>query len=348
MLGKTLIGRYKISGELGGGGFGVVYRAEDLVLGRQVAVKLLRPESADQDKIDGLAQEARMIARLDHPGITPLYDFNCCTEPPFLVMPILRGETLDVLLRNGPLDPRDTLEIALQISTALAYSHAHGVLHKDIQPGNVMVEWGSLGRPVVKLIDFGLAGESTADGQSKGLYGTPRFLSPEQLSSEPVDARSDIYSLGVTLYECITGRPAFSGDDLMELAWNILTRSPPSPATLGLVVDPALEELVMRCLKREPEERPGSADELVATLGKAARPKLPPLLPSSRLKASSTTQLSSGFLPSSRLKSGAAPLETLAMSEASGGRVAPMDLGATKTLAVPAPWNKSQSPDPDA
>ena len=266
MLGSTLLDRYRISGKLGDGGFGVVYRAEDLVLGRQVAVKLLRPDALDMRSADRLAQEARMIAQLDHPSIVSIYDFNCREDPLFLVMPILRGQTLLGLLDHGPLGQEDTLEVGIQLAEALAYSHAHGVLHGDVQPANIMVDRGSRGKPLIKLIDFGLAGEPTSIKDSQELRGTPRFLSPEQISAHQVDERTDLYSLGVLLYESVVGEPAFSGPTLVKLAWYILTTPPKSPKELGVEIDPGFEELILSCLEKQPENRPQSAHEVASTL----------------------------------------------------------------------------------
>lgn len=271
MLSTTLLDRYRITGELGSGGCGVVYEAQDLLLDRRVAVKLLRPNAVPQATED-LAQEARMVARLEHPNIVPLFDFHYSDAPLFLVMPVLRGETLHDILRHGPLTQEDTLEIGIQLASALNYSHSHGVMHRDIQTKNVMLERGSGGQPITKLFDFGLAEEPSASrdpqsmNDSQAMKGTPLYMSPEQLAEQPLDERSDIYGLGILLYECVVGQPAFTGDRVVQLAWNILMTPPKAPRDLGVEILPELETLILGCLEKNPKDRPQTARELLDTL----------------------------------------------------------------------------------
>ena len=266
MQGTRLLDRYEITEKLGQGGRGVVYRAEDQLLGRQVAVKLLRSDIFDSEAMKCFVREARLVARLEHPGIVPLYDFNGRSEPFFLVMPILKGQTLHDLMEQGPLEQHNVLSIGRQMAEALAYSHSHGVLHRDLQPKNLMVKRGADGRLQTRLFDFGLAVDYSRQGDLSGLTGTPRFLSPEQLAENSYDQRSEVHALGIVLYECIVGAPAFEGNSLLDVARSILTFSPKAPSERGVKLDRALERTIISCLEKSPENRPQSAQELADTL----------------------------------------------------------------------------------
>ena len=213
MTQNKLSNRYEISGELGRGGMGVVYRARDPLLNREVAVKLISSTDLAPEIEGRFQREAQIVAQMDHPAIVPIYDFGNDAGSLFFVMPLVGGTTLQRMIRDQSLRLGDVIDIGIQTADALEYSHARGVVHRDIKPANIMVtrEEGSTAR--VRVMDFGLA---RADSESRltktgTLIGTMAYLSPEQVSSRAFDARSDIYSLGIVLYECLVGDPPFTG-----------------------------------------------------------------------------------------------------------------------------------------
>ena len=213
MIGSQLINRYEIVAELGKGGMGVVYLAKDPILDRRVAVKMLPAGYMSKETEDRLRREARLVARMDHQAITPVFDLGTHEGSLFVVMPVLRGETIRHLIDVGRLSLGDVLTIATQVADALDYSHAKGVIHRDIKPENVMVgrERGHLR---ARVMDFGLARDPLAHRsitQSGGIIGTLTYMSPEQVQAKPVDHRSDLYSFGAVLYECLSGHAPFTG-----------------------------------------------------------------------------------------------------------------------------------------
>lgn len=260
---------YRVIRELGRGGMGRVFLAEDPELHRQVAIKMLPAElTRDARRVERFRREARILAGLQHPGIAVVHRFGIDEGHPFLVMEHVPGETLRDLLRTGPLDPARAEQIAGQVARALAAAHEAGVIHRDVTPANVLV------RPdgSVTLLDFGLAkvdGPTEGDADtmlaSSGLMGSPGYVSPEQVRGDPVDHRTDVWSFGCIVFECLAGRAAFEGvtplDRLMSVLdddpdWDSL---PPAAATRW-------KPLLARCLARSPEERPGSFAEIVAGL----------------------------------------------------------------------------------
>lgn len=282
MIGQT-ISHYRVTAKLGEGGMGAVYRAEDEKLQRAVALKFLPAElAADALARERMVKEARAASRLNHPNIATIYEVGEGGDTPFIAMELVSGESLKQILLRGALPASQLVEVARQIAEGLNEAHQVGVLHRDIKPANIML--GAKGR--VKILDFGLAvltgrergpGETaegfvsrTATGWSTG--GTVPYMSPEQLRGEATDARSDIFSFGVLLYECLTARLPFRGETSIDILHAIL-RQPPTPLRSVLPeVSSEWEELVERCLEKEPERRFRSVREVQEALRRAATP----------------------------------------------------------------------------
>jgi serine/threonine-protein kinase len=236
---------------------GEVYRADDLTLGQPVALKLL-PESLehDPDRLERFFGEVRVARQVTHPAVCRVYDLGEADGVHFLSMEYVDGENLKSLLRRiGRLPPAKALEIARQIADGLAEAHARGVLHRDLKPDNVMLD----GEGRVRLTDFGLAGLAESFSGEEVRSGTPAYMAPEQLAGREVSARSDVYSLGLVLYELVTGRRAFAGRSLAELLRQHQEETPPAPSELVDGIDPAVEGVILRCLEKDPRRRPPSA-----------------------------------------------------------------------------------------
>ena len=263
MIGTRLLDRYELTDVLGRGGMGVVYRAQDPRLEREVAVKMIPPAALTPEAESRFRREARLVARLDHPSIVPIYDFGVHEGSLFLVMPVLQGRTLDALIRDRELQLGDTLEIIAQAADALDFSHRHDVLHRDIKPENLMVQRVGDG-PRVRIMDFGLAVAARADRLTRSgqLFGTLAYVSPERAArSREEDARSDIYALATVLYECLAGEPPFRGTSV-ALLYRIAHEHPPSLRDRGVMVDRELEWIVLGCLAKDPDARLQAAGEL--------------------------------------------------------------------------------------
>ena len=253
--GTLLAGRYRIVARLGRGGMGEVYRADDLTLGQPVALKFL-PEAADADEemLARFRNEVRLARRVSHPNVCRVYDIGDASGRHFLSMEYVDGEDLSSLLRRiGRLPADKAIEVASRVCAGLAAAHAKGVLHRDLKPANVMLD----SRGQVLITDFGLA--ALADEVPKGdaASGTPAYMAPEQLEGREVTVQSDIYALGLVLYEIFTGRRAFEGRTLAEV-----TRSrsdpPSSPSQIVKDLDPAVERVILWCLEADPRQRPSS------------------------------------------------------------------------------------------
>ena len=275
MEGTTLLERYRVSSLLGQGGRGAVYSAEDLLLGREVAVKTLLPESMTPESRERFRYEARTTAKLTHPAIASVYDFGEQDEVLFIVMPVIQGQTLRGLMEDGALDASLVIEIAIQVADALDYSHTQGIIHRDVKPENIMVERPLTGRAApgrlqVKVLDFGLATDVQERRlrESGEIYGTVLYISPEQLIGEAVDPRTDIYSLGMVLYECLAGRhPLKEGEG--AIFKRILLQSPLALREFGVEISESLEGLIMSCVAKERECRPANALDVLRALRKA-------------------------------------------------------------------------------
>jgi len=264
---QAQIGRYKILGELGRGAMGIVYRAQDPALDRVVALKtIILSDDADgrKDYQKRFALEARAAGKLTHPNIVTTHDFGEEGDVAYMAMELLEGTDLRTRLKAGPLATSEALHIAVQIADGLGFAHERGVVHRDIKPGNIML----LERGDVKIMDFGIARMRSDDFKtSTGLVlGTPRFMSPEQVAGGPVDQRSDIFSLGVVLYEMLTGVMLFAGDDSPQIAHNVTNIDPEAPSRHNAEVTSLLDFVVARALKKDAAVRYQDAYELAADL----------------------------------------------------------------------------------
>lgn len=260
---QLLGGRYELEQLLGQGGMAQVYRARDRVLGRPVAVKVLRPEYAnDATFVARFQREARAAANLVHPNIVAVYDVGQDGNQHYIVMEYIAGRTLKEWIRERAPLPVDTaLRIAEEVCTALEYAHRHGIIHRDIKPQNILLDEEG---EVVKVADFGIAKsrldpESTADRLA---LGTVKYISPEQARGVEVLPQSDLYSLGVVLYEMLTGQQPFDGETPVSIALQHIEAEPPSPRRLNPYIPPAVEAIVLRALAKDPRERYPSAREM--------------------------------------------------------------------------------------
>jgi serine/threonine-protein kinase len=266
----ALAGRYSIERELGRGGMGVVYLAREVRLDRPVALKLLPPSLAARPELrERFLREARTAAKLSHPNIIPIYAVGEVGEYVFFAMAYVEGETLtDRVRRRGPLAPTDAARLLREVAWALAYAHAQGVIHRDVKPDNIILEAGS-GRALVA--DFGIAAQvSGAAGMDGGdVIGTPEFMSPEQALGESVDAKSDLYALGVVGYFTLSGRLPFTGTKASEVLAKQVTEAPRALATVSDGTPRRLAKANDTCLAKERDERPESAAALADQMGLA-------------------------------------------------------------------------------
>ncbi|HMA43585.1 MAG TPA: protein kinase [Gemmatimonadales bacterium] len=267
---SALAGRYSIERELGRGGMGIVYLAREVRLDRPVALKLLPPTLAARPELrERFLREARTAAKLSHPNIIPIYAVDEVDAYVFFAMAYVEGETLTERVRSrGPLAPGDAARLLREVAWALAYAHAQGVIHRDVKPDNIMLETGS-GRALVA--DFGIAAQvSGAAGLHGGdIVGTPEFMSPEQALGEDVDAKSDLYSLGVVGYFVLSGRLPFTGTKATEVLAKQVTEAPRSLAAVADGTPRRLVQTIDKCLAKERDERPASAAALADQMGLA-------------------------------------------------------------------------------
>jgi serine/threonine-protein kinase len=260
--------RYRVIGRLGSGGMADVYCAEDLQLGRKVALKLLYERfAADGEFVERFRREASSAAGLQHPNVVGIFDRGEWEGTYYIAMEFLEGRDLKELVRDeGPLAPERAAGIAIQILKALRFAHRRGIVHRDIKPHNVIVD--DEGR--VKVTDFGIARAGASDMTETGsIMGTAQYLSPEQAQGHPVDARADLYAVGVVLYELLTGRVPFEGDSAVTVALKQVSEPPVPPSRLNPRVPPALEAVVLGALEKEPARRFPDADAFIAALHEA-------------------------------------------------------------------------------
>jgi predicted Ser/Thr protein kinase len=263
----ALAGRYSIDRELGRGGMGIVYLAREVHLDRLVAIKLLPPERAEQPSLRArFLREARLAAKLSHPNIIPIHAVEDTAGFVFYVMAFVDGETLAERVRTrGPLASSEGARVLREAAWALAYAHGQGLVHRDVKPDNILIE-GATGR--VLVADFGIAAAAD-EAALDGISGTPEFMSPEQALGGQIDARSDLYGLGATAFYAFSGRFPFEGKSATEILAKQVTEAPPPLASLGLTVPRKLAALVDRCLAKEPDHRPASAQALAEQLSVA-------------------------------------------------------------------------------
>ena len=270
---KVLVGRYELHDRLGTGGMADVHVGRDRVLGRTIAVKtLLHQFATDPSFIARFRREAQSAAALNHPQIVGVYDTGSDDGTHFIVMEYIEGKTLrDVIKEEGPLLPERAAEIAADVCSALAYAHQHGIVHRDVKPANIMLTKNGS----VKVTDFGIARAMTGDTvtQTAAVLGTAQYFSPEQAQAAPVDPRSDIYSLGVVLYEMLTRQVPFSGASPVAIAYKHVKEDPIPPSRLNPDVPPALEAIVMKALAKNPDNRYQSAQDMRADLQRVLQGK---------------------------------------------------------------------------
>ena len=276
---RVLAGRYELGRCIGRGGMAEVFAAHDRILDREVAVKLLRDRFRDDATFTSrFEDEARNVAKLSHPNLVVVFDTGSEDEQPYIVMERIRGRTLQEALDAGGLTEDRSLQVAADVCGALAYAHRNLLVHRDIKPGNIMLsEDGS-----VKVTDFGIARAISDETVTRtaAVLGTAAYLSPEQAQGQRVDARSDLYSLGVVLYELLTGKVPFSGDSAVSVALQHVRATPEAPRRLAPAVSRAAETICLRLLEKDPERRYQQAEDVRVDLERARRGEPPlPLRP---------------------------------------------------------------------
>jgi eukaryotic-like serine/threonine-protein kinase len=267
MIGELIGGRYEVEDLVGTGGMSSVYRARDNVLERQVALKILHDHfSSDPEYVERFRREARAIARLNHPNIVTVIDRGELGRHQFIVFEHVAGENLkDVVRRRGPLPVAEAVALTTQVARGLAFAHEHGVVHRDVKPQNVLIDENG----TAKVTDFGIArsiGPGEGITETGTVLGTSGYISPEQASGRRVDSRSDQYSLGVVLYELLTGEPPYSGDNVMAVAMKHLREPVPRVRDRRRDVPASVDAIVSRALAKRPEDRFPCTDEMVAAL----------------------------------------------------------------------------------
>jgi serine/threonine protein kinase len=304
LVGETLDQRYRVEDVLGEGGMGIVVRAHHLALDQPVAIKLMRSD-AEPTWPRRFIREARASARIDSEHVVRVFDVGCLDDgTPFLVMELLEGRDLEAVVADGQLAIEDAVRYGLHVCDALRAAHALGIVHRDVKPANLFLTRRADGSPCIKLLDFGiskepeqLASEQLAPRSLTGVHavlGSPQFMSPEQLaSSRDVDPRADLWSLGATLFELLTLEHAFPGESLAELCTAIMRDAPRRLRDYRPEAPPELEDALVRCLTKDPDERVGSAEELAALLAQV-------LAPSERPPASDAPPARTSAPPSER------------------------------------------------
>jgi len=270
LLNTLFDGRYRIVRKLGTGGMANVYLAEDEVLGRRVAIKILNDRHAGDDQfVERFRREAKNAASLSHPNIVSIYDRGEAEGTYYIAMEYLDGRSLkELIVARGPAPVNVAIDYARQILAAIRFAHRHGIVHRDIKPHNVLVD--AEGR--LKVTDFGIARAGTSQMTEAGsIIGTAQYLSPEQAKGAPVDQTSDLYSVGVVLYELLTGVVPFSGDTPVEIAMKHLSSTPEAPSKKRSEVPRDLDMVVLRALAKDPADRYQSAEEMDADLARVAR-----------------------------------------------------------------------------
>src|ERR671929_1371949 len=270
LLNTLFDGRYRVLRKLGSGGMAHVYLAEDQELGRRVAIKILDDRHAgDGQFVERFRREAKNAASLSHPNIVSIYDRGEAEGTYYIAMEYLDGRSLkELIVARGPAPVNVAIEYARQILAAIRFAHRHGIVHHDIKPHNVLVD--AEGR--LKVTDFGIARAGASQMTEAGsIIGTAQYLTPEQAKGAPVDQTSDLYSVGVVLYELLTGAVPFSGDTPVEIAMKHLSSVPPAPSELRAEIPRDLDLVVMRALAKDPAERYQSADEMDADLARVQR-----------------------------------------------------------------------------
>jgi serine/threonine protein kinase len=264
MIGRT-VSHYKILEKIGEGGMGVVFRAEDLKLKRQAALKFLAPKIVVSEELKNrLVLEAQAAAALDHPNICTIYEIGEHEGQTFIAMSLVSGSSLKEIVATGPLALSEALDIAVQVAQGLEQAHAKGIIHRDIKPANVMIT----DRGQVKIMDFGLArfGGDADVTQTVGISGTVAAMSPEQAQGEPVDSRTDIWSLGILLFEMLTGKHPFYREHPQAMVYAILREDPEPMSRVKSGIPPEIESIVLKCLQKDATARYAAMGELLEDL----------------------------------------------------------------------------------
>jgi serine/threonine protein kinase len=268
-MAEPTLGAYRLISPLGAGGMGEVWRAEDTRLLREVAIKILSDHIANDPEWKArFLREARTIAQLNHPNIATIYAIEQESGKFFIAMELIEGESLTNILARGPMEPREAVRIVRQIADALEEAHGKGIVHRDIKPDNVIVA-----KRNAKVLDFGIAKQiggptknTPALTQGGMIVGTPFYMSPEQALGKALDHRSDLFSLGVVLYEMLAGHRPFIGETMTETMMHIIMTEPPAIGSIVPTVPRGLRDIVARCLQKPPDRRFGSAGELIEAL----------------------------------------------------------------------------------
>ncbi len=273
-MANEMIGRYELLEKRGEGGFGILYKAMDTMIERVVALKVLHTQHASNERLSAwFRREAKAMARLNHPNIVTIHNFEVVNDQHFIVMEYVEGNNLDEeLSQHGPLSIDDAMKVLLQMVDGFGYAHENGIVHRDIKPSNIMIDASRK----VKITDFGIAkilGDTKLTRTGTGAGSIP-YMSPEQIEGKPIDARTDIYSLGITLYQMLTGSVPFTDESEFVVMRAHLDQVPTEPSALRPDIPPALETIVLRMLEKEPEGRYGSMKELSAELGRLSGPSV--------------------------------------------------------------------------
>jgi serine/threonine protein kinase len=285
--------RYEILGEAGHGSMGNVYKARDRETGETVALKLLKPEIAsDQAMMDRFKNELLFARKITHKNVCRVYEFNRVAGIAYTSMEFVEGESLrSVLNRFGGLPQRKATDLALQICSGLEEAHAQGIVHRDLKPENVMID----AQGNVKIMDFGIARSMEAGTRLTGsMVGTPAYMAPEQVAGKPVDYRTDIYSLGLMLYEMFTGAAAFTADNSIAVALKQMREEPPAPHEIEPNIPVASERAILKCLEKDPAKRFQSIAELESNLRSGA-PAAPPARPPATASTTNSSRISTGL-----------------------------------------------------
>ncbi|MGV8073244.1 MAG: serine/threonine protein kinase [Syntrophobacteraceae bacterium] len=265
-------GRHRIVKELGRGAMGVVYQAHDPQIDRLVALKVLRPDRVTTEAfLQRFMKEAKAIGRLSHPNMVVVYDVGEDHGTVYIAMEFLEGKPLDEIIKSEAFKPDEIIELGVQVAEALDYAHRKGIIHRDIKPSNIIVQPDGH----IKITDFGIAHiedpEAAQQTQAGEILGTPAYMSPEQVLSQPVDGRSDLFSLGVILYELATGKRPFRGENLAAMFRNITEEDPPEPIKLNPALTRDMSRDIMRCLAKSPEQRFATGKDLAEALRQCGR-----------------------------------------------------------------------------
>jgi serine/threonine protein kinase len=340
LVGHTIGGKYRIDTKLGAGGMGTVFRATRLLIGDSVAVKLLHPEQvADTQAVERFRREAQAAARLKHQNAVTIYDFGVSDDGlVYLVMELVEGRSLrDIIKQQGPLTPTAAAEIFNQACAALDEAHRHNIIHRDVKPDNIMVTTTPNGLSV-KVLDFGIAKlrdlATTASSltQTGSVVGTPHYMSPEQCLGEELDHRSDIYSLGVVLYEALTGILPFNSPTPAAIVVQQVTQTPPPLRSINMSISPSVEAVVLRALEKPRNARPQTAGGLAQELSAAVESgTVSPPQTRGNLSAVTSIPLTGGVAP------GLAPTMQMSIPKSSGS-VTPVSISPIPGGELATPW----------